>query len=394
MADGTAVEDLSQDRGFEGLDELFDKWSGDDTPSEPEPDPDDDTPDADDEDTPEEEPEDEAEDTDDDDEAEEEEPEELEGDEEDEEDEDEDDESEDEEDEEEEDVLENVSAEEKQRINEDPALSKLYKLMQRNLTKKTTAAAERERVLDTKEQDFDKFADHLRTGDGMADYLANLLDQNHSVVGAAFERVATGENGRNGVAFLVEVGRTHPELFEAAQEQIQEFEDDPDSLKRYTKERELQSKEMKIKQREDRIRFNRFTRDFEKLRTVAEKEIERIGVIDEDKPEVVEQLKALTRKHYREDGSIDVTPAQVKEVVRAAKARAERYYEKARRDLERQNTKTSRAKTKERARKAKAPKRVPPKSVPRKKPKEKEVFTPEDNKDAIDSFVDYRLSQT
>jgi hypothetical protein len=405
MPEQDVATDLSQDTSFSGLDDLLDKAfdkAESDSPK-PEPTPDDDTPEADDEDTPDDEgPEDEADDTDDEEEAGDEEPDLLEGDdEENEEDEEDDDDEELEEEEEEEegdeeeeeDVLDTVSAEEKQRINDDPALKKLYKLMQRNFTKKATAVSERARVLDTRERDFDQFTEKILTADGMADYLADLLDKNHSVVGAAFERVATGENERNGAAFLIEVGLAHPEIFEEAQERLMELRDDEVELKRYRKERDLQSKEMRIKDREQKILFKRFTEDFEKLRTVAERESKRLAVIEADQEEIVEQLKTLARKNYRQDGSIDVTITQVKDLVKKTQARAERYKEQARRELERKNAKKSRTQTKERARKAKAPRRSPPKTVPRKTPKEKDRFVPDDRSDPLDSIIDHVLSQ-
>lgn len=392
-------EPAGPDPGMKGLDDLImtrlDAAEGGDDPKPVATDDDDTTPEADDEITSEEDlDEDEEGDIEEEEAGEEELEEYAEEDEEDEDEEDEEgaeeDEDEEEEDEEVEDVLSSVTADDLQRINEDPVLNRLYKSMQRDYTTKTKAVSERQNDLDTREKAITDFEGVLRTAQGLADYLAQTMERRPDVVGAAFEAVATGERQAD---FLIAVGVEHPEVFETAFDRVQEILGDSDEKKRYERERDMQVRDASLKEREDKIRRATFDRELTGLERIAEKRARSLGLGDDDLEDVRRRLHGRVKGQVRKDGSIVIGPKDAKAAADEVHAEVKRIEERILKRTTKKQVKQSRAKTKEMARKAKAPKRSAPRSAGRKTPSQNKRFKAEQGRDPLDSFIDHRLSE-
>lgn len=343
--------------------------------------------------TSDEEPEDDDDLEDDDDEAGEEDPDELDEDLDDDDDEEDNEEEEDDEetsDEEPEDVLDRVTPEDRERIEEDPALKKLHRQMRADYTRKTQAVAERSREIDRKEQSIREFEGALATREGMAAHIARTFDSNPEVIGDAFEIAATKGDP---MGFLVEVGLHDPEVFEKAYERVQELQHDETEKNSYVRDRDQRTKEKKLEQREHRLRRNAFDRDWSALEKRAAKEAAKLGIEKDDVPEVVDRLKAQVRGKIRDDGSIALSGRDVRAAAKDAKAALDKVYSRVKRKLSLRQEAESRKSTKRKAAGAAKPARVAPKGVARKRPKEKVAWKPPENADPLDAFVDHRLSE-
>ena len=261
--------------------------------------------------------------------------------------------------------------------------------MVQDYTTKTGVLAERTREVESEARIQSDFRESVRTADGMAAYVADTLKRYPSVIGAAFEQAATGSRAKD---FLVAIGEAAPEVFEEAYERLHEIVDDEDERRRYIKERDLQTKEANLQEREEMQKRRTFDKDFSALMSTAEKEAKRVGVEPDDLELVKNRLREKMRGQVRSDGSITLRPQDAKEVARDAKKEMDRLLEKALRQVNRKKSKDSREATKKKAIGAKGPKRSPPKGVRRKTPKERTKFKAEEGRDALDQFIDHRLS--
>jgi hypothetical protein len=358
-----------------------------DDPDEPEPD--DPNPDDEPEGTPEEEPEEDPED-DEVDEG---------GDEDPDEDEDEDleDEEDEEDEEEEEDVLDDkITPEDRQRIKDDPSLAKVHRELLRGfhektteLAEKTTELADEKRSVEQRESRVDEFEAKFESPDSAAQYFGWLMGKTPSVACAAFEAIVEGENGAD---FLVAIGESNPEMLEKVYERVQDLISDEGERARYKRGQAQQEWEGKLNRREQRIREGAFDKDFAKISTVFQKEANRLEIDKEDLKTIETQLGDKIRTRRREDGSIDLTPVEVKEIVREAKKAQDRLEEKVRRRLDRERVGESKKAVKKKAAKGKRKGSVSPKPSERRPVKEHETFEVPDNEDPLDAFVDHRIS--
>ena len=260
--------------------------------------------------------------------------------------------------------------------------------MQGDYTKKAVAVAERDRAITTRETSIETFVNSIKTGDGLADYMAKLMEGRSGIVGAAFERVATGSKAKD---FLIAIGESNPEVMEEAYEQLQEIMGDDDARKRYHRERDLSAREADVQERDEQARQSLFNKEFGALEDAALKEARRLGIEDDDLPVVIERLKARVKGNYRNDGSITLQTRDAKSVARDTHDEQQRLYEKALKKVNRKTANESRKATKRKAIQG-GKKRVAPKGAKRKEPVTKGKFKAPEGKDPLDAFVDHRLS--
>lgn len=285
-------------------------------------------------------------------------------------------------------ILEKVSADDLKRIEADPALQKAYKSMQRGFTQKSMAVAERETAVTALEAELDA----IRTPDGMAGYLAEIFESHPTVVGAAFEAVAQGENGDD---FLIAIGRAHPERLEKAYERVQEMLADPKELQAYDREAQQNVREQEIERREQATKRQAFDTDFLELGEVLEAEARRLGIPAGEDLRAVKAALVDAVRIDNKTGRIATTRADVRKMVADKKAELDRIESRVKKQLDSKRALTSQAETKQRAEKAKEPAPAPPRGVVvRRPPVEVEGFTPpEDPNDRLGSFIAHRLGQ-
>jgi len=304
---------------------------------------------------------------------------------------DDDEEEEEEDDDEEEDFLDDkITADDRKRIKDDPVLAKFYRQMQKGFHEKTTKLAEGERGVEQRESRMDEFEANFDDPKKAADYFGWLVGKTPSVAYATFEAVAEGEGGHD---FLVAIGDSNPEMFEKAYERVQDLISDEAERGRYKRGQAQQEREAKLNRREQRIREQAFDRDYSKISTVFRREATRLDIAEEDLKAIETQMADRIRQRRREDGSIDLTPVEVKEVVREAKKAQDRIEKRVRRKLDLERVGESRKAVKKKAAKGKRKGPVSPKSSARRPVKEHKAFKPPENEDPMDAFVDFRVAE-
>lgn len=288
----------------------------------------------------------------------------------------------------EEDVLDgHVTKEDHERIKNDPSLQKVHKEMQRAFTKKSQELADERREVDTLRDRHERLEATLSTPQGMANYLASMIQQRPDVVGAAFEAVATGDAALD---FLVEVGLHDAEVFERAYDRVHELQTDEDERNRHVRDRERAAKDRDIKNREQRLRRQTFDRAVSRIQGIAEREADRLGMDKDGLETVNDRLRDEIRKHVQEDGSIGLDRKEIRSIAKAVKKEIDRVEERVRARLERKRTSQSQRETRRKAQQAKGRKRVPPKGKGSRAPKT-ESYKPPEGADPLDSFIDHRL---
>lgn len=294
--------------------------------------------------------------------------------------------------EDEEDILTSVSEAELKRIQADPALKKLHRLMQRDYTGKATVVAERERAVVAREQAFTDLETELSTAQGFVGYLSQHMASRPDIVGAAFEAVAQGEGGHD---FLVSIGRQKPELLERAWERVQELVEDEDERKRYDRDVESMVREQRLKSREDRVLRETFARELGALEEAALKEARKLEIPKDDQAEVVAKLRAALKNNINSDGTLKLDKEAARKVARDVKAELARVEARVRSRLEREVTTESQRKVKEKAAKAGKSGRVPPRNVVsggRKEAPDNGQFKPPLGRDPLDAFLHHRVA--
>jgi len=300
----------------------------------------------------------------------------------------EDEEDEEEGEEDEENVFESISAEELEEINNDPKLKKVYRSMQAAFTKKTTDLSQKDRRVSRRESQVEEFVNDVRTADGMAGFLKTTLEKNPDIVAAAFEAVAFGDKATD---FLLEVGLEDPEVFEEAYNRLGNLLSDDDALKRHKKARELETREARADEREQRLRRQNFDRDYDRLLDALDREAQRQDIPKDDLKDVQQRIYAKIRESVKEDGKIPLKAEDVKAIVKDYRKHLDQLEKRVLRRHNRKRVKDNQEATKRKARKGKGKKRNPPRSRGRKPPKERTKFSPPENVDPLDAYVDHRL---
>lgn len=283
-----------------------------------------------------------------------------------------------------EDILEKVSADDLKRINEDPALQKAYKSMQRGFTQRMQGVSTREGAIVEREQALEE----ILTPDGMASYMAEVFESHPTVVGAAFEAAAVGENGE---AFLVAIGRAHPERLEKAYERVQELLADPKELAAYDRDLKQESRDATLQRREEATRRQAFDDDFIERGSWLETEAQHLGI--EAGADLIDLKDRLVKavKIDRATGRIQLSKADVRKLVSDRKDELDRIEARVQKRLEGKKAGDSQDRAKRLAGKAQEPTKQPPRGTPRKAPTEVKAFTPPAGADPLRSFIEDRL---
>lgn len=277
-----------------------------------------------------------------------------------------------------EDFAENVSAKDLRRIEQDPALSRAYRALRADYTRKTQDLAVRERDLTRRLQG-------VSTPEGMTDLIVRTWQDNPALVGAAFEAVLT-QKGADTHGFLVEVGLSNPEALEKALERVQELQSDEAEMRRHKRDTEQTVRERTLARREEDARRATFGRDYDRITAAATAEAKRLGVDKDDMPRVTEALKARVRGRVQKDGSIDLSAADIRAVARETKAELDREAQRWAKRLGVKQEQQSREATKKLAAKGQAPRPKAPRSPARKPAKGAGRWKPPATGDGMDAY--------
>jgi hypothetical protein len=144
------------------------------------------------------------------------------------------------------------------------------------------------------------------------------------------------------------------------------------------------------------MRRNRFDGDLNRLQGDLETEAKRLNIEADDMGNLFDRFKAKVRERRKDDGSIDLSKSDIREIAKETKAEVDRMLTKAQERLKRKRLKESRADTKRKAAKAKQAKKSGRRSPPRgrgRKPAGKggSGFKDPEGADPLDAFVDNRL---
>lgn len=290
------------------------------------------------------------------------------------------------------DVLTSVSEAELKRIQEDPALKKLHRLMQRDYTEKVTGVAERERTVGAREQAFNDLEAELSTAQGFVGFLTQQMNVRPDLASAAFEAVAQGDGGHD---FLVAIGRQKPELLERAWERVQELVEDEDERRRYDRDVESMVREQRLRSREERAARETLARELGALEEVALKEARALKLAPDDQKQVVARLRESLRGQINPDGTLKLDKQAARKIAQDTKAELDRVEARVRARLEREVTTKNRQSVKDKVAQSKTPGRVPPRNVVQGGPKEAPdngKFQPPPNRDPLDAYLHHRVA--
>jgi hypothetical protein len=290
-----------------------------------------------------------------------------------------DDDSDEADDEEEEEELLTVTAEERARIEKDPALKKLHRSMQGDYTRKTTAVKDRERAIEQIESD-------LRDPDKSADFIARIYKRQPDVAAAAFERVATGDSARD---FLVAIGIQTPEVFEKAYDRVRELLDDESAMKAHKADQARAQRDQDLARREAGIRRQTFQKDYDRVSTLAAREADKVGIEPDEADDLADRLKEMIRGRVKEDGSIDLSASDVKALVKREKARIDEQYRRASERARKKLARESQDATKRKAKAAEKGGPSAPAPAGRKPTKDRTRFKAPEGADGLDAFTDH-----
>lgn len=274
----------------------------------------------------------------------------------------------------------------RKRIAADPSLRKVQKEMERAFYKKMEELASLRKQLEIREQRMSDFETTLTDPEKAGRYIGNLLSLNPMAAFSALEAVATGDNAMD---FLVEIGLNDPELFDKAYERYREITEDETEMKRYERERQQRIKELELRRREDQIRKDNFARDLASVDGWAVKEARRRGLDDEELGQVRERLKSKIRERIKEDGSIDISSAEVKAIVSDVERELSKLYER----VMKKAGVSDADRVKKLAAKGSGSSKAPLKGSRSGAAKASGKFKPPENEDPLMAFINFRLEQ-
>lgn len=301
-----------------------------------------------------------------------------------------DDDDEDEEDEEEDFLDDRLSAEDLELIENDPLLKKAHKQMQGAFTRKTTDVARRNDEVTRREGRISTLEQTLANPQGMATFLARTMEQRPDVIASAFESVAQGENAE---AFLVEVGLSQFETLERAFDRVQELRSDETELRRHTDGRKLQSERADVDREKQAIRERNFDTSMGEVLKAEDKALKKAGIVDkEDQDAVRREVRKAIKEKVQKDGSIAMTPKDVRAIVGNVKKQLDAVEARVRARMEQAQVQDSKKRVKEKASKRGGKKRVPPGSAPSRTPPPPQKFEPSGRGDPLDQYIDARIT--
>lgn len=284
------------------------------------------------------------------------------------------------------DFLENVTREERERIEKDPVLKKLHRKMQADYTRKTTEVARLRKETEALRASQQQFMDELRTPEGAVKFVRDVALADPYIAAAAFEKIATGDGAKD---FLVEVGLQMYDQFAEAWDRIQELHDDPDERRRHEERREDEREEAERKRRRAERERERFRERMDEIRDEAARLATKAGLDPEDAEEVWEEIKAEVRRRIAAREPWDLSRDEVKRIVRAVRKDIRRREERIAKRLERQQLREQRERVKKRARNATRRRAVPRTSSGA--GARGRMPEPPPNKDPLDHFIDTRF---
>lgn len=283
------------------------------------------------------------------------------------------------------DFLENVTAEERERIEQDPGLRKLHRKMQADYTRKTQAIArDRKRVAQ-----FDQFMEHVRTPEGSVQFLRDIVLADPNIAAAAFEQIATGDGAKD---FLIEVGLALPEVFEEAWDRVQDLQHDDEERERHIEKRNREREDAEWERRRAARAREQFEERLKEIESYAEKLAERAGLEPEDTGEVHDEIMAAMRAKRQAGEGYDLSNAEIKAIVLRVRKDIRAREERIRKRLERRGLKEARERTKALARNAQRGRVAPRTSSSTASRAGKPKLTGDLDRD-LDNFIDARLSK-
>ena len=262
--------------------------------------------------------------------------------------------------------------------------------MKRVFARKSTELAQQRQTVEAQSQQVAAFSESLKTPEGVRDFIGYVMHQRPDVVGHAFEIAATGDRG---IEFLTEVGLEKPELLAKAHEIVTDLRSDETAMLRHKNLRDIRSRERALDERDRAQKDQRTTADFVRLKQMARNVARRHGMKDEDFTSVTTQLEAMCRSRMNDDGSINVSDAEIKTLVKGQAGQVKEQEARIEKRVRKELAAESQQKTRKKARTAnKRTRTAPPQSRRQKRPQKKGRFKPPKGADALGAFVSHEVN--
>ena len=262
-------------------------------------------------------------------------------------------------------VGDTLTAKDRQEIRKDPRLQRMARGLQKDYTEKTMKLQDERRELTAQATRHRRLETTLSTPQGMANYMANVMEVRPDVAAAAFGTAMTGEEQ---IDVLTEIGLGHPKVIDQVVEKLETLRSDKDAMRNHKLSRDLKQERQQVQVERIRLAAQETDRQTAQLEGRLEREMRRARIPKAWWKDISGDLQSAIRNKVRKDGSIEFTATDVQALVAAKQEDIDRYTKRATRIVQRQAVRKGQKDAKTLARKGKRPRRAAPRSRAPSKP--------------------------